>query len=373
MKFKYLFILFILIFLLTDCKKEKSPQSDNSIEGFYNQNGLSFIAKITTDSNTLTPFFIDKVRDQNSYKIIYKENENGIDIYKSICLVNGLKKVLNVPTESKYYDWSNPYLSFDGSLVVNAEYNYFIEQSDNQFSTLDRNYQENHELLKFNNLNIDNRFVFDNSEVINYQYGNEYKYLNLNYTSDKSLNFTNNKILGDKTWNYNLVELDSKNLLYAFTKEDSLFISKIDLNFNVSIIAKKRIEKGCNTRANGCDNTVKVGQSIKIVKSGITPYIFMGVSNKFYVDYQLYQLKDNEILEIDSNLKRTSLFAFNNELYSNTKNKLECFKNNQFTEVSFSNLINVLGIYVSEQGIFLAVRPKSNLNKNYFDIVSYNP
>jgi len=368
MKNKIITVL-IIVMLLFSCKKEKNAIENQSIEGFYHLNGLEYITTVKNDSGTVLPFFVGKIANENKLKIVYSEKMNGINIFKSFILDKGERKEWTVNSDEKYYGFfKKPFLSLDGSFISYGKYCSVFENKQNQFL-----YPNKYSVLKFNQKFIGIIEIGDNSEIINNSSGNSLKILKILYNNDEKLNFNNEKIIKSKMWNYTIGEYSSSDIAFAYIIGDELYFSLLNSNFEETNIDNTIINSVHKIRVTGCDYDGFVGANIKIIKNKNNPFVFIGFKNKYINNYQLYEIKNNEIKLVQTDLKFKELFAYNNVLYSYTPNTLEKFDGKIWQKIVLPSNVNILNIYGSNEGIFLASRKKEELKQNYFDIVRLNP
>lgn len=356
------------------CKKETKEVENQTIEGFYNVNGFEYITTIKKNNGIITPFFIGKVKDENKLKIVYSEKINTSNIFKSFILEDGRTKEWTVNSDEKYYSYSKPFLSLDGSFISNGEYFEEVENTENQFLYIDKSKGpfDLKLILKFDNKIIGRKSIHDGSEIINYNSGNGYKILNLKYNNDINLNFTSGKMFSEKMWNFAISEYTNSDLAFAYTKGNKLYFSLLNSEFDRMIIDSLTLKNGYNYYASGCDYGVYVGSEIKIIQNKENPYFTVGGREGKANNFSIFQLLNNKIIQIDSNVRYKELFAYNNSLYGFYDNILEKFDGKLWQKISLPSSITILNLFGSNEGVFLATRKKDDKNLDYFDIVRLN-
>ncbi len=348
------------LLLLTNCKKNKAIPSPDPTRG------LEYITSFTSqgNSNELKPAFIGKKPGEDSYKIIVSENASGTNTWHGYLFENNAKKEWPVNFNDNYHHlFSQPFLSNDGSLIGNGEYDFLIETQPNLFFTSHKSMVvfKNNDILYATTPNT------SDSEIDPYTYtGKQFRNANLYFGFNQSAGFTTTKSFINKHWNYAIHPSGDK-LFFIYSKDEQLFATYLNNDLTIQKIDSIAC-RGYRYKS-GCDYGFEEGLEISVLRNGANPYILL---SDHYRNYKIFQLQNGQLLEIGSITGQAKLFAYENKLYNSYNNQLQVFDGNSFVTTYLTD-DTILGIYGSEEAILIATRKKENTAVNYFDICRYDP
>ena len=361
MKSQLLLALLVLPFF--GCKKEAKITAPESAETkYYQQLGLKFIHSVHSESAEIIPCFIGKIPNQDAFKIIYQEKVGTKESGHAYILDKGQIRDWNYP----YFDATSFALDKKGNLKSGSTTYTIMETSEGDFTKLTN---LSYNVFSFNNTLYATSFDYYNAEISNYP-GKQFKNMNLmSYYAPSSI-FGTFKSFSNKMWEYCIKEYEDNRVLFVYTKDNSVYVSLLNNKFEQTIVASKT--SAVTFDRGGCDNSYSVGKIINIINNGNNPFITLEDTRKGNNYYTIFQWDNYTLNELCSFNKPAILFAYNDKIYNGVDNKLQLLEWNSFKDIEIKG-VTLLGIYGSEQGIFLAVRNKDNVNTNYIDFVQYLP
>ncbi len=364
MKFYFSYFFFLFIGFIS-CKKEVKQNSP--IEGYEGNSNLIFKQKIKIETDFDSLVFVGKYNFNDYFKVIYLDKQNSIN---SFYFKNDEFLEWNVKALEQFTEYTKFKLNENNNLIVLDEKNSIIESDFNVFNTLNLDNGFKKDLMIYNSSIIYPKVDYDFSEF-NKTHGDGNLFLNCKLEFLNTITqIKTQKTLKPKTLSFDFESISNNNLLLAYTKTNQLYLSMFNLEFNEEILDSIIVNHRLSMLTGDCNSTIVEGVQLDIIYG---EKIFVTIGMPHWGSLQLYEYSNQKLKYLNSisNTMTMKFFTIDKKLFSIDKNKLYEFYENTRKEVVFSKNIEILGVYNNSKEIYLAVRPKNSMKKDFFDIVVY--